>query len=371
MQITVTVHHAVDLVSLQEAWCDLETRSDSSFFQSWLWIGCWLKQTGLRPLILKASVDSQIIGLGLLCPARNKRHGWLPVKSLLLHESGNPEIDGIFIEYNGFMVDRRWGSTVTDYMLKCLTRQGNEIGILRDWDELRFGGVPYSYLDLAKSTGLPIQIVDQKPSSAVNLKEVRASGQGYLSLLSTNTRQQIRRSMRLYAERGELVIEAAQDVSEALRFFEHLKALHQITWKRRGKPGAFSNPFFERFHRELIKEGLPRGDVEILRVKAGTFDIGYLYNFVYRDWVGNYASGFSYEDDGKIKPGLVCFSSAVEQYLARGASVFDFMAGQSRYKTSLSTSETTLYWLAIQRPRFKFAFENLLRDCRNVVTGRD
>ena len=27
---------------LAESWCDLETRSESSFFLSWLWISVWI-----------------------------------------------------------------------------------------------------------------------------------------------------------------------------------------------------------------------------------------------------------------------------------------------------------------------------------------
>lgn len=370
MPIIVTAHHAEDLKSLEIEWRDLEMRADASFFQSWLWIGCWLEQTGLRPLVLKASVGSQIVGLGLLHSARCWRHGWLPVNSLLLHESGDPVIDGIFIENNGFLVDRRWERAITEQFLKFLIAQSNEIGILHEWDELRFGGVPASYSDIARATGLAVRIVDQQPSSAINLQKVCDSGQDYLSFLSANTRQQIRRSMRLYSERGELVVEAARDVPEALGFLENLKSLHQVTWERRGKAGAFSNPFFELFHHELIRQCLPLGNVEVLRVRAGASNIGYLYNFIHRGWVGNYASGFSYEEDRKMKPGLVCLLSAVGRYSAQGASIFDLMAGKSRYKTSLSTSETTLYWIALQRPRFKFALENLLRLCRNAVTGR-
>ena len=47
---------------------------------------------------------------------------------------------------------------------------------------------------------------------------------------------------------------AAADVEEALDYLSRLKQLHQAYWTRRGKPGAFANEFFERFHRALIRE---------------------------------------------------------------------------------------------------------------------
>jgi hypothetical protein len=33
----------VDLDRLGQGWRTLEARSDASFFQSWGWIGCWLR----------------------------------------------------------------------------------------------------------------------------------------------------------------------------------------------------------------------------------------------------------------------------------------------------------------------------------------
>ena len=51
----------------------------------------------------------------------------------------------------------------------------------------------------------------------------------------------------------------AESLGEAhLAAFE-LGVLHQKRWTGRGQPGAFSRPFFVRFHRTLIGRAVPAG----------------------------------------------------------------------------------------------------------------
>src|SRR5437763_320138 len=82
---------------------------------------------------------------------------------------------------------------------------------------------------------------------------VRASGKPYLDHLSANTRQQIRRSVRLYEERGRLEARRAHDVGEGMQFLDGLADLHQRYWLGRGEPGGFGHPFFESFLRRLTE----------------------------------------------------------------------------------------------------------------------
>jgi len=103
------------------------------------------------------------------------------------------------------------------------------------------------------------------------------------------------------------------------------------------------------FHRRLIADALPRGEVEMLRASAGGEGFGWLYNFVSRGRVLFYLSGFRAEDDNRLKPGLVSHALAVERHLHSGAQVYDFMGGTNRYKTSLGQAGPDITALALQR----------------------
>jgi hypothetical protein len=49
---------------------------------------------------------------------------------------------------------------------------------------------------------------------------------------------------------------------------------------------------------------------------------------------------------------------------------YDFLAGGSRYKQSLATDARQLVWFRIQKPRLRFALEDLARAVRDRVRAR-
>ena len=121
---------------------------------------------------------------------------------------------------------------------------------------------------------------------------------------------------------------------------------------------------FEDFHRTLIRDRFAAGEIQLLRVAAGGAPIGYLYNFVHDGHVYAYQSGFRYDDDPKLKPGLVTHAMAIEHNLRAGARVYDFMAGEGQHKASLGTGSSELFWLVLQRDRLRFRVEDGLRKVK-------
>jgi CelD/BcsL family acetyltransferase involved in cellulose biosynthesis len=366
-RITFSVEPLASLDSLEAMWCDLEALTNFSFFLSWQWISCWLKETGLRPAIVAGRLEGRVVSLALLVSRRIWRHRWLCANTIFLHETGDPELDINSIEYNGFLVDRDLGSAAIERCLEFLisTRAIGRASVA--WDEFYLGGIPIDYIDALKRCGLPLRIAAHKPSAAIDFTTLRANQRDYLDDLSANTRYQIRRSMRLYEKRGPLRLDVARDAAEALAFLDGLKVLHQRHWEPRGKGGAFSYPFLERFHRSLIARCLPAGNAEVLRISAGEQPIGYLYNFIWRGWVGTYLSGFAYDADARLKPGLVSYYLCAERHLANGMRTQDFLAGDYRYKTSLGRPGPEMFWLALQRPRLRFRIEAALRRLKHTL----
>ncbi|HYM32600.1 MAG TPA: GNAT family N-acetyltransferase [Candidatus Cybelea sp.] len=360
--LAITIGEAPGLAQLEPVWRDLADRSNGSFYLSWHWIGPWLTHIARRPLLLKATAGGQVVALALLFAFTERRHGWLASRALCLHETGDPACDVLTIEFNGILHDRRFGATLALGCLRAIADWHRKGG---DWDELRLGGVTEEFLPLAGSIGLKVLTRDRRPSAAVDLAAIRASGKSFLDHLSSNTRYQLRRSLRLYEKRGPLTVTAARDPVEARSFMAGLAELHQATWVARGKPGAFGADFLPRVHESVISASLPSGNVEVVRVAAGNHVIGYLYNFIYRGWVGAYLSGLAYEEDAKLKPGMVSHYLCAERHLKAGMSAYDFMAGDNRYKTSLGTPGPDMLWLSLQRPRLKLRIEDAMRNAKH------
>ena len=368
-RITFSIDSLDSVDSLETMWLDLEARADGSFFLSWQWIGCWLRECGLRPAVVVGRLDGRVVSLALFVTRRVWRHRWLHSNTIFLHETGDPALDINFIEYNGVLVDRTLGAAAFESCLAFLIDTPTIGGATAAWDELHLGGISSDYIASLERCGLPLRIAARKPSAAIDFATLRARRRDYIDDLSANTRYQIRRAMRLYEKRGPLRLDVAADAAQALAFLDDLKVLHQRHWEPRGKGGAFSYPFLERFHRSLIARSLPEGNAEVLRISAGEEPIGYLYNFIWRGWVGTYLSGFAYEADARLKPGLVSYYLCAERHLANGMAVQDFLAGGYRYKTSLGRPGPDMFWLALQRPRLRFRLESALRRLKRTLRG--
>jgi CelD/BcsL family acetyltransferase involved in cellulose biosynthesis len=206
-----------------------------------------------------------------------------------------------------------------------------------------------------------------EPAPYVDLDALRRRGVAYIDTLSANTRYQLRRAQRDYSADGALVLRAAESRTEAEAFLARLADLHQRHWTARGRPGAFASPFFARFHHAVIEAGFERGAIQLLRVTAGLRDIGYLYNLVCGRRIAAYQSGFAYQPDNRLKPGLVSHALAIEHNLAAGASRYDFLAGMNQMKQSLATHCETLNWVSLRRPRFGALLEDRARYLKSFL----
>lgn len=348
-------------------WLALAESAGCRVFLSRPWIGTWLRTRDQPDYLLRVSAAGRCVGLALLGASTTvSRRGLLRVPTLHLNASGDEAQDVITIEYNDILADAGHAPAVRRAWLDHLLR------LRRLPDGRRFDAVAWrgalapAALETLDKIAWPWRIVAEAPTAFVDLAAVRTSGRPYLDHVSANTRRQVRRAMALYEERhGPLRLDAAGDVAEALAFFHAAGALHQARWEPRGKPGAFAYPFYVRFHERLIKDGLPEGVVELVRVSAGEVPIGYLYNFLYRGRVYYYFSGFRYEADNRLKPGLVSHALCIERHLARGMAVYDFMAGDNRYKTSLGQPGPKMISVLIERPTPRVRLEYLLRRLRD------
>src|SRR5262249_46230820 len=60
-------------------------------------------------------------------------------------------------------------------------------------------------------------------------------------------------------------------------------------------------------------------------------------------------SGVASFPDNKLKPGLILHLLCMQAALARGLHEYNFLAGDERYKSELSTGARTLVWISAQQ----------------------
>ena len=357
-QLTFFLEPARERQGLAADWQNLERHAEISFFQSWAWIGTWLASLpdGCDPICLTAREGGTLVGLGLFTPRKRRRRVFIRANQVYLQTTGDPDHDRLTIEYNGLLVHKRAPKEIGAACLGHLFAQKALC------DELHLEGVTPLWQDIA--AGLDAHIL-LRQTSVCPFRTLRAAtGGAILDDLGSNTRQQIRRSRKLY---GDIATEVATDLAAARRIWDEMRDLHQDYWHGKGEEGAFDAAVFESFHQRLITGHLSSGRVQLIRVRGSEGTIGCLYNFVHRGRVYAYQSGLRYSSDKRLKPGLVSHLEAIELNRRLGHDCYDFLAGDARYKRSLANGSNELLWIVVQRPKAAFWLENHLRDLKNFA----
>jgi len=358
-ELKVTRTRIDNTVVLQKEWEDLQRRSGASVFLSWQWIGCWLAVYQPLADVIRVLSGGELVGLALVVPVLETRHGFIRSRCLRLHQTGIPEQDQIWIEYNGFLASSGMEQPVSEAILHHLAAHS-------DWDEFVAGGirsgVARSLTDISRLTS---HIRWKAPCYGVDLQQIRNSGKSYLDQLSGNTRHQIRRSARLYREQGELAIHRPGNQDEAVSMFDAMGSAHIERWGPGPAGSGFLNPWFVRFHRELIGQCWAGGGVELMELRVGDRVLAAFYNLCYGKTVYFYLGVTTPEPDNRLKPGMLGHCLCIEDYLARGFSFYDFMGGSERYKASLGQQHDHLVQISLQRPRINLALERALRGLRH------
>ena len=299
------------------------------------------------PQVLRVLEAGETVALALLWPASGGRQ-------LSLNLAAEPRFASIYPEYNGLLARRGREEAALGAALRALadTATGG----------LRVSGAAPAFAQRAAEAGWLVAERDRKPHYEVDLEMARRSG--FLAGLSRNARHQLRRSLRAAERAGGVELQAAADAEEGLLWFGELERLHAAAWAERGQAGAFAEPFFRKFNRRLIMTGLEAGRVELVRAQIGGTTAGYLYNFVYRQRVLYYQSGFDYKRFPTVRSGLVTHCLNIERHIRLGASVYDFLAGEQRYKASLGRPAGELLWFVLLRPTWQNRLTERLRSAK-------
>ena len=357
---SVTLQPLDEVMNLEQEWLDLEARSNCSFFLSWPWISSWVETFDPECFVLRAEYDGRVVLLALLTKSHFSAPFRFPSTRLHIHQKGNAICDQIWTEYNGFLSEPDHQEAAILAAIDFLQEN------FSSWDELVVGAITKKSADLLEN-GLGLERHDlwKTPSYGVNLSALRDKQQDYLSSLSSNTRYQIRRSLKLYQESGGLELCHAPDLDSALNYLRDVAPLHLHRWGDGVSQSGFANERFVAFHENLIKSAWANNQIDFIKILCGSQVVGYFYNFIYRDTVYFYLSGLVREENSKLKPGLCGHALSIQYYLDSGLRYYDFMGGNERYKANLGEQHDELFQVAFRKKRAKFKIESFLRRVKH------
>jgi len=352
-----------DWSAIEPIWRELwEASEPRTMFMSPEWVEAWLHSFGeaLDPRLITIHDHSKVVGCCTLVSRRELMLG-LPVDRVYLNTAGEAPADDLCVEYNDLLCRPDMADAVADAL-------SHHLQSLR-WDELVINGATPSpaMRRLRDCWGSERERTLTKHARYVDLEAVRGKNHTYLTALSANTREQVRRSKRWYEQSwGPLTVTVCDTTESAVAAFDEMIALHQECWTSRGEAGVFASPSFTATHRRLV-ERTATDRIHLVRISAGNHLVGILYNFVVGGRVAFYQSGFSYGTDNRQKPGLVSHASAIEHYVAAGFLEYDFMGRDSRYKRSLGPSSRERHWIIVEQRSRKMRLYARLRSLKRAL----
>jgi CelD/BcsL family acetyltransferase involved in cellulose biosynthesis len=351
----VEINDSYDIERLEKDWRRIEADHEVPFFLTWTWISCWLKTYKPKIILVTASINQKPVCIGLFTKSTQKRRGFITSRQIRLHQMGDPLKDQIWMEYNDFICEHKYQASAVH---ACLSALDND----RHWDEIILSMMTATRALEVSSQNNHAVLDMYRPSYSVNLENIRKSNKTYLDFLTSNTRYQINRSIRLYEnEYGKISLIVAETTQQALDFFHQAGPFHLKRWKDSG----YTNHQFIVFHENLIQQSFDRNNISLLKIQAGDETIAIMYYHLVNKTVYFYLHGLKYESNKKLKPGLVAHTVATQYFHDLGMEKYDYMGGYSQYKEQLADLSEKLVTVIIQRPRSRFKFEKMARDIKN------
>lgn len=341
-----------------EDWRELASRlHHDSISSSPEWTAGWIKTYGdiIPHQIWRGEANGVLRGLALVA-FPSMQQGPFHVRCVHLGTAGEPQPDSLCIEYNRLLVEESYRAPFTLAILRKLHEDPA-------WDRMHFDGMAPEEAQILMSAEPDLQ-VRLAPSPYCSLQQAREQGEGLLKLLGSNSRNDIKRKLRLW---GDLTTEWAETDTQADEIYTELIQLHQHRWNTVGQPGSFASSRFRDFHQRMIHELLPLKRIALMRVKSGLQTVGCVLNYIERNNILFYQVG-AVAEPARQSPGSIAIFACMEEALRRGYDKFDFLAGDGEHKRRLSTHANQLIWGKYERPRFKFSLINNLRMARNIWT---
>ncbi|MBD78168.1 MAG: hypothetical protein CL840_04360 [Crocinitomicaceae bacterium] len=353
---------------LESPWQELQCIQHTKFFLSWQWIGQWLISL---PKDIKVNTfavyrNSVLVAVAAV-PERCRKSIFGRVKQGYLNRTGEDELDQVWIENN-----------------KVLTTLVGAVDIASIYEVI---------IETAKLDELMIMVmsgddyVNATEFKLLNSKynvEVEYEENGYYLPIhhdinvekkySKSLKRQLKQTVNAASSLGmNLRFEVINDSIHMIQLLEASEFWHIAKWDGTSTPSGFTNTHFKNFHKALISQTGSSACGRRVRMFAlwdGDALLGILYGLQEGDWFGFYLSSIKPMDDNRLRLGLYMHHMAIHAMSACGVLVYDFMAGEARYKKQFGSLCMSYGKMKIQRKRLSIQSENWLKRMKMLLKNK-
>lgn len=306
--------------SIAPDWAMLQAKSPKSdIFSSPEWSRVWWQHFGSDFILRLSSVRKQgeVIGIAPLLTRNNTAHF-----------IGSDDV----CDYLDFIVK----PGEEDNFFKSLLEDLTIAGVSRmDLAHIRPDStVITNLMDIVQRQGLHGSI--NKEEVSIDL-ELPATWEGYLQLLTTKQRHELKRKLRRLTEMGKVNFRTSTDANP--NDIDMFIRLFQVS---RGDKAKFLTPQRESFFRSLFSTMAQTKLLRLNVLELNTTPVAATICLDFKDIVYLYNSGYDPEFSW-LSTGLISKAMCIQDSIQRKKKCFDFLKGDEEYKYHLGGHELPLY----------------------------
>jgi len=350
-------------------WQFMENSLAPGYFQSSSWQQLWhrkINEKGFKPLVVSISNGHKFLLMSSTVTSKKRMLGLFKQNATYLNSSGSEEFDVICPENCQPLVSLDAPKDVFGQMINYLV---SEINV----KQIFIRAIPLSVMHQLQQgcQSCEVEFIVEKKSAHhwINLESLRLSKRDHLSSLNSRARSTIRKTIEKYEfQFGKVNLRSAENSVQSKEWLGKLIDLNLQRFRSKGRNSSFNIPFLQEFHNELIDLAFPKGEVVMVRLEAGEQIIGYIYGFLFNKVISIYQTGFVFEADNKLSPGMVAHHLLAQESMNRDINRYDFLAGDYQYKRILSNEHGELVWLRICVPNLLLSIERFLKNLKRRIT---
>ncbi len=158
------------------------------------------------------------------------------------------------------------------------------------------------------------------------------SWEEFLGMVSKGHRKKLRRAERELFETGRAVLRTVETCEQLEPAMDTLIDLHQKRRQLLGEPGCFASPQFTSFHREITRQLLLAGQLQMLLLELDGRTVAVEYQIVSQGTTYIYQAGI---DPQRLdeEPGHLVTAATLKRAIEQGGRAVDFLRGDEPYKS--------------------------------------
>lgn len=246
-------------------------------------------------------------------------------------------------DYLDLIVARRHADPVYAALLDTLTRAD-----FPAWDSLDLCTVPAAS---PTNTTLKAMVetrgfkVEHKRHAVAPIIDLPDDWEVYLATLDKKQRHEVRRKLRRVeqAHAKWYVIDSAEALDQAVADFVELH--------KRSRPDKhlFMDTRMQSFFVDLARRLFPHGWLQLVFLEVEGERAAAIWNFIYRNEVLVYNSGYDPVKYGALSPGIVLFAHSIQAAIAAKHRRYDFLRGNEEYKYRFGAKDSEVYELRFRK----------------------